>query len=310
MLETLNEEARLAEIHGIDAFAFNFYHDGYRSQLEQPLLGFTKIQTRVKFALNICCRMPRTKLPFGLDCVTTEPPTFIPFINFREIARTVFDKYIAHPRYLRSGGEHVLSFYSVESYLGLYGIEGLTARLDCLRTLAAAKNVKLHLVGLFSVVGAWYAAGDLNRLPFDSFSCYVALPDFRSSQPVQKYEVLAEHWLTMWDNGMRGTNKPLHPCVTAGWDSTPRGAKGYNPNVHGLKFPYFPVVVGSTPEAFESYLHSILGLKKAIKKSNGELIFLGPLNEWSEGCTLLPDSIYGNRRLEVVGKMKHKSITL
>jgi hypothetical protein len=85
-------------------------------------------------------------------------------------------------------------------------------------------------------------------------------------------------------------NIPLFPCVSVGWDDTPRfPAKGIDDVVHHH----------NTPESFAALLYKA----KEYADSHPEqpkLITINAWNEWVEGSYLLPDMHNGFSYLEAV----------
>jgi Glycosyltransferase WbsX len=300
----LMREAALARDHGIDAIIFNFYHDGVNSELEAPLRHFSRAIDRPRFALNIVSRMPRRVLPFGPEAPTFDDYSSLNFECFHKITEYIIDEYLSCGNYFTVDSLSILTFYHVVALLSLYGRKGLSDRLRHLRRAARSRGLRLYLIGLFSAMGDsrnyLRVASDVG---FDACSYYVALPDFHSSTPVQAYRDLANAWLKYWGDTIGHAVMPAHGCVGAGWDATSRGTIAYCPDVHGLHFPYYPVVTGNTASAFESYLRDVVTL--TLRDSSGAypLVFLGPWNEWSEGCYLLPDVREGAAKLEAIKRI-------
>lgn len=83
---------------------------------------------------------------------------------------------------------------------------------------------------------------------------------------------------------------PVFPCVSIGWDDTPRfPAKGMNDVVH----------YHNTPQSFAT----LLAKAKKYADSHPEqprLITINAWNEWVEGSYLLPDMLNGFGYLEAV----------
>jgi hypothetical protein len=79
------------------------------------------------------------------------------------------------------------------------------------------------------------------------------------------------------------------PCVTPGWDNSPR-----RPDGGGWVF------TGSTPDLFEAWLREVVARAKARET---ELLFLNAWNEWAEGNYLEPGSGTGRRYLDAVANV-------
>jgi hypothetical protein len=90
-----------------------------------------------------------------------------------------------------------------------------------------------------------------------------------------------------WDKAM---TVPFFPCVSVGWDDTPRfPAYGVKDVVH----------CNNTPESFAALLSK--AKKYADSRPNQpKLITINAWNEWVEGSYLLPDMKYGYGYLEAV----------
>ena len=304
----LEREATLARSHGVNALIFNFYFDGYNAELERPLDAFVQLDTGLEFGLNLCCHMPKRKLPFGVGEDYVSPYSYWTEEQFKALAESLCDKYFTKANYLRCGDDAVITLYHVNAFHYLYGPEGLARRVDILRSVGLAAGLRFHVIGLFSVIGGWNRLPvECWNLPFDSFSCYVVLPDFEGSQPVQSFPKLAAKWIQQMSEPTLAPNgQILVSCVGSGWNATPRGRAGYDPKIHGLRFPYFPIVVDDDPGAFEKYLEATVRHTLADSRYLSGLVLLGPWNEWSEGCFLLPDRRYGLGKLQAVKRVKDR----
>lgn len=300
----LAREAALAATHGIDAFIFNFYFDGEHEELSKPLETFSSVAGELQFAINICCHMPKRKLPFSIEDVGIAPLCQLSVDAFEALAYRLADRFFGSSRYLKHGSRVVVTMYHVAALVLLHGPAGLRERLERFRCALRRRGIEVYLVGLFSVVGGWKKPTcTLGDLPFDAYSCYVALPDFESRAAVQSFDSAAAKCLEGMASCQIGAGS-LIVCTGAGWNATARGAAGYDPTIHGLAFPYYPVVVDDYPEAFERYLRRAVNLAHFNEGCCPDLLFLGPWNEWNEGCYLLPDMRHGTAKLEAIRRVK------
>lgn len=300
----LAREVALATAHGIDAFIFNYYFDGEHEELSKPLETFCTISGNLQFAINICCHMPKRKLPFGVKDANVAPLCQLSVQEFEALACRLSEKFFVSSRYMKHNSRVVVTFYHVGALVLLYGPTGLSERLNHFRQTLMRCGIEVHLVGLFSVVGGWNKpAFSLEGLSFDSYSCYVALPDFESVEAVQPFDIAANRSLAGMSS-FRTNTASLIVCIGAGWNATARGAAGYDPEVHGLAFPYYPVIINDQPEAFELYLRRAVDLSRSNEACCRDLLFLGPWNEWNEGCYLLPDTRFGPAKLEAIRRVK------
>ena len=70
----------------------------------------------------------------------------------------------------------------------------------------------------------------------------------------------------------------MFPCAFIDWDNTPRkGNRG-------------SVIIGASPEKFETYFSQLVEKAKAVYKK--DYIFIFAWNEWAEGGYLEPDQKY------------------
>ena len=84
---------------------------------------------------------------------------------------------------------------------------------------------------------------------------------------------------------------PVFPCVSVGWDDTPRfPAKGKNDVVH----------YHNTPTSFATLLSKAKEYADKQYPSQPKLITINAWNEWVEGSYLLPDMLHGFGYLEAV----------
>jgi lipopolysaccharide biosynthesis protein len=79
----------------------------------------------------------------------------------------------------------------------------------------------------------------------------------------------------------------LFPCVTPGWDNSPRRNR------------YAEIFIDSTPEAYKQWLKSAIQFSfKRFANPSEQLVFINAWNEWGEGNHLEPDLKWGRAYLE------------
>jgi lipopolysaccharide biosynthesis protein len=78
----------------------------------------------------------------------------------------------------------------------------------------------------------------------------------------------------------------LHPCVTPGFDNSPR-----RPDQGAT------ILRGSTPELYESWLREVVQ-RLQLSSNDEKLVFVNAWNEWAEGNHLEPCQRWGTRYLE------------
>lgn len=317
--ETFNTELSLAKSYGIDGFIINFYHNGSWVELAAPINSFRR-QQAVQFALNWCYRMPRRVLPVPLAYEHKQTKHIVHTIveegkniateltagAVEEIIAFAAGNCFSDEQYIKINGRCYFSIYHVTGLLRQYGADGVNEIIKMFRKAAAHHGFKLHLVGLLSVTPEDEEYNELIRdTDFDALSAYCALPDFKSPVYKQDYAKLFKSRIAEWPVCAHLYKKPFYPCAAAGWDASVRGAAGYDPEIHGLIFPWAPVVVNDRPEHFSAFVDAARNYACG-NAAHEQIVLLGPWNEWSEGAYLLPDTKHGFQKLEAVKAVKER----
>lgn len=318
--ETIRTEAALAKAYGIDGFIFNLYHNGTWSELSKPLEVFTAINhpPQLRFALNWCYRMPRRVLPVPLTYEMEQSNHMIS--NAAEKGKNINNKlspaaitaivkfaagnYFNNDNYISIDNKAYFSIYHVAGLLKQYGLLQTNKIIAAFRREAKRYGTDLHMVGLLSVTpeDEEYTE-DIRRLELDALSAYCSLADFKRQGYQQDYTQLSAERVKDWATCTAAYNKCFYPCIAAGWNASSRGAAGYDQSVHGLRFPWAPVVINDTPANFAAYLQQAVSFAERLPAGR-QIALLGPWNEWSEGCYLLPDQHYGYGKLEAIKAIK------
>ena len=302
--------------HGVNCFIFDWYHynDGpfLERCLEQGYLG-ARNNDRVKF----CCMWANH------DWIDLFPAKFSenPFATakllypgaadadaFDAIIERVVEKYFKHPSHLQIDGCPYFSIYELSKLIaGFGGVQETADALERFRSATRKAGFRdLHLNAI--VWGNPILPGEtkpanleelINKLGFDSFSSYVYVHHgYPSKFPATDYEELRDSYFKHWENGIGNFGLPYIPNVTMGWDPSPRTTQSDN-NCDTV-YPFGPVVVGGTPEAFKQ---SLLMTKERMEKRVGKqipMMTINAWNEWTEGSYLEPDTCYGMGYLEAI----------
>lgn len=213
--------------------------------------------------------------------------------NFKIIVDRVINQYFKQPNYFKIDGKPVFSIFSIDKLMESFGGDAKRTReaLDYFREeVKKAGFPDLHI--------QWNQGGGslMSKESAEKFSNKVEEMGFNS---VAMYNMggLNEDYLVYGDNSRKIRtqmdsilNIPLFPCVSVGWDDTPRfPAKGMKDVVH----------YHNTPESFAALLYQA----KKYADSHPEqtkLITINAWNEWVEGSYLLPDMQNGFGYLKAV----------
>jgi len=212
--------------------------------------------------------------------------------QFSHIVKRVISQYFTRPNYLKIDGMPVLSIFSIENLLEGFGsVEATRQALDYFREeVKKAGFPGLHIQwnqgggAVMSEEAARVFAGKVEKMGFNSVAMY-------------NMGGLNEDYLRYGEQSVRIREQmdaildvPVFPCVSVGWDDTPRfPAKGAKDVVR----------YHQTPESFAA----LLSLAKQYADSHPDqprLITINAWNEWVEGSYLLPDMLNGFSYLQAV----------
>lgn len=214
--------------------------------------------------------------------------------QFAHIVERVISQYFTRPNYFKIDGMPVFSIFSIENLVEGFGnMEATRQALDYFREeVKKAGFPGLHI--------QWNQGGGavMSDEAAKAFAERVEQMGFNS---VAMYNMggLNEDYLHYGENSVKireqmdAILEPVFPCVSVGWDDTPRfPAKGIKDVVH----------YHNTPESFAA----LLSLAKEYADSHpdhSKLITINAWNEWVEGSYLLPDMLNGFDYLQAVKKV-------
>ncbi len=319
----MEKKINAATDHGIDAFIFDWYwyDEGpfLQRALEQGFLRAANVE-KMKFAImwanhdwsNVHpakLRNPRITLFYGAVMRRT----------FDTITDHIVEKYFKHPSYWKVEGKPFFSIYLLPELIkGLGGIGGALAALEDFRAKTRAAGFPgLHLNVVLPrrvmLPGREEPVKDINKF-FTRFGCdsinsyhwFVTEP--MDQFPTVEYNFIRDRYIKfLKDIDRLLPDVPYLPTGIMGWDSTPRCLQSdifpkniaYFPKTGRSKtFPWWPVVVNNTPQAFREALTMIKDIND--KRNVPKIFILECFNEWTEGSYLEPDTVYGMRYLEAV----------
>jgi len=288
--------------HGINIFIFDWYWFDEGPFLESTLdNGFLRARNNKKMQFYIMWANHDVKRNYWnvhkfKDDTSLLWDGAVDFKNFKIIVDRVIKQYFKQPNYFKIDGKPVFSIFSVDNLLESFGgsVEETRKALDYFREeVKKAGFPDLHI--------QWNQGGGsyLSKEAAIQFSERVKEIGFNS---VAMYNMggMNEDYLVYGTNSVKIRtqmdsilNVPLFPCVSIGWDDTPRfPAKGIKDVVH----------YHNTPASFAA----LLSKAKKYADSHPEqpkLITVNAWNEWVEGSYLLPDMLNGFGYLEAVKKV-------
>ncbi|MDD4192104.1 MAG: glycoside hydrolase family 99-like domain-containing protein [Mangrovibacterium sp.] len=217
------------------------------------------------------------------------------FINFFIVDR-VINQYFKQSNYLKINGEPVFSIFSVNKLLESFGgsVEETREALDYFRDeVKKAGFPGLHIQwnqgggSLMSEENANRFRERADIMGFNSVAMY------NMGGRVEDYIVYGTNSIKIREQLDAVLDVPVFPCVSIGWDDTPRfPAKGIKDVVH----------YNNTPQSFATLLQKA---KEYVDShpDQPKLITINAWNEWVEGSYLLPDMLNGFGYLEAVKKV-------
>lgn len=288
--------------HGVNVFVYDWYWYDGGPFLESALNdGFLKAKNNAKMQFYIMWANHDVRHNYWnvhkyKDDTSILWNAVVDEENFKIIVDRVIKQYFTRPNYFKIDGMPVFSVFSVDKLLESFGgsLEKTREALDYFREeVKKAGFPDLHIQwnqgggSIMSEEAAKRFTGRVDAMGFNSVAMY-------------NMGGLNEDYLIYGANAVKIRTQmdalldiPLFPCVSVGWDDTPRfPAKGEKDVVH----------YHNTPESFAA----LLSKAKKYADSHPEqpkLITINAWNEWVEGSYLLPDMLNGFGYLEAVKKV-------
>lgn len=285
--------------HGVNVFVYDWYWYEEGPYLESALNdGFLKAKNNHKMNFYIMWANHDVKHNYWNyhrygDDETILWDAKVDWKNFKIIVDRVINQYFKQPNYFKIDGQPVFSVFSVEKLMESFGgsAEETRKALDYFRDeVKKAGFPGLHIQwnqgggSLMSEERAAKFKKNVDAMGFNSVTMY------NMGGRVEDYLAYGSNSIKIREQMDEILNIPVFPCVSIGWDDTPRfPAKGINDVVH----------YNNTPTSFATLL------SKAKEYADNhpdqpKLITINAWNEWVEGSYLLPDMLYGFDYLEAV----------
>ena len=290
---------KVAIDHGVNVFVYDWYWYDEGPFLESALNdGFLKAGNNEKMQFYIMWANHDVKFNYWnvhrySDNTDILWDAKVDWKNYQIIVDRVINQYFKRPNYFKIDGKPVFSIFSVNKLLESFGgsTEETRKALDYFRDeVKKAGFPGLHI--------QWNQGGG-SVMPEETAAQFANRVEEMGFNSVAMYNMggLDEDYLVYGSNSIRIREQmdaildvPVFPCVSIGWDDTPRfPAKGIHDVVH----------YHNTPNSFATLL------AKAKKYADNhpdqpKLITINAWNEWVEGSYLLPDMLNGFDYLEAV----------
>jgi len=285
--------------HGVNVFVYDWYWYEGGPYLEGALNdGFLKARNNEKMQFYIMWANHDVKYNYWnvhryKDNTDILWNAKVDWENYKIIVDRVIKQYFMRPNYFKINGEPVFSIFSIGKLLESFNNSAEDARkaLDYFREeVKKAGFPGLHIQwnqgggSVMSEEAAARFAGNVKTMGFNSVAMY------NMGGINEDYIVYGSNSIKIREQMDTILDVPVFPCVSIGWDDTPRfPAKGMKEVVH----------YHNTPQSFAALL------AKAKKYADNhpeqpKLITINAWNEWVEGSYLLPDMLNGFGYLEAV----------
>ncbi|MDR1454430.1 MAG: glycoside hydrolase family 99-like domain-containing protein [Tannerella sp.] len=285
--------------HGINVFIYDWYWYNEAPFLEDALnSGFLKAENRSR--MQFCLMWANHDVYrsfFNVHRYGGESSMLwdahVDWKSYKALVERVISRYFKQPNYFKIDGKPVFSIFDTDKLLESFGgsLEETCRALDYFREeVKKAGFPGLHIQwnqpwgAMMSNDRATQFSGRIDSMGFNSTTMY-NMGGF--NKDYLAYGANAFRILERMDSVL---NVPVFPCVSIGWDDTPRF-----PDKDADKIVHY----NNTPTSF-----AMLLLKaKAYADRHPEqpkLIVVNSWNEWVEGGYLLPDMLNGFGYLEAV----------
>lgn len=294
---------RTALKYGINTFIYDWYwystEDGYSGPYLESALndGFLKAPSHNQMNFYVMWANHDVKYNYWNyhKWGDREDRLFNPDVDweaFRKVVARLIGQYFSQPEYVRIDGCPVLGIFSFDNFVRGFGSLDEAARaLDYFRDeVRKAGFPGLHLQEIHG--GGFRLTEEkgallkerIARLGINSVAMY-NMGGFNTDYLTHGANGIGirQEWDAFFD-------VPVFPCVSIGWDDTPR-----YPKKGAEKVSYY----NRTPQAFAGFLKEALNYVDA-HPEQPRFLMINAWNEWVEGSYLLPDRLNGYAYLEAV----------
>jgi hypothetical protein len=302
----VEQKIEAATNHGVNVFIYDWYWYDGKPFLEEAIdEGFLKARNnrKMKFYLMWANHdaLGNTWNHYRYDNDTLLWPGVVDWDNYKIIVNRVINRYFKQPNYYKIDGKPVFSIYHTTNFVKSFNdLNGAKEALEYFRQevkkagfpglhvqlIGRERNLNPHLLN-----EPYHEEKSVGEIV--TFLGVNSVTMYNMGGRVEDYLKYGVNSMTLrerWDSTL---NIPFFPCVSVGWDDTPRFPKKTIKDV---------VHINNTPESFGALL---LKAKEYVKKHPDQppLIVINAWNEWVEGSYLEPDMQWGYGYLEAVQKV-------
>lgn len=310
---TWTQYNRLLKAAGVDTLIWDWYWLDGKPVLHEALEeGYLRSQHQGRFAVM----WTNAVWPIFIQTMHTDGSSSWPFViesqdspeeTWRSLCYVVA-RYLHLPNYMRlPNGDPFLVIYDtarLEAALTTSGVSQLFADLRAFARHCGHERIHIHASqGVVPVLDGFENFGRLEQMGYDSYGLYNPMVIAGMDRPEEEgmvldYGVLAADTVSkVWPTVDGLSSLPFLPCVSPGWDNSPRFPRPAPGSRRGGGF----VAVDETPAAFETLMRAAIDYVSE-RPSTPPVVLIGCLNEFTEGAYLLPDTRIGYGMLEAVSR--------
>lgn len=293
--EAREMQANMAREYGVDAFCYYHYWFNGKQLMERPIKEILETG-KPDFPFMLCWANENWSRNWDGKFRSILIEQHYSEDNDINHMHYLCSKVFSDKRYLRIQGKPVFSIYRSKYF------PDIKHTIDVWRKLAREEyKMELYLIrvenepdfGPEYLQAGFDAAMDFQPLLMGEFNKWWKNLPFRIMNWIFKgrYQWFNKHFsynsYVQYRIGKPMADYKCFPCVSPGWDNSPRRKK-----------PPYTAFIGSTPCLYKKWLKDTLIRFQPFSEEEN-LVFINAWNEWAEGNHLEPDQKWGRKYLEV-----------
>lgn len=311
--EVMYRYMQLARYMNINTMSFTVYggvaKDGKgRLVMTEPMGNYVNYANShfpdMRFTPMICMALPRLDLPVQVPLSNNNESyrfEMISIQSFEFMIKALLEDYYAEytDKFYKINDRPVFFLFDMVR-IGIDDRFGIN-RQEVARSISRLRNysvLNFNTNPLFiGIVNNLRHAKEATGTGVDYVSNYIDLPYFHKAHdwPVQDYEDLIEIRMQEWSQIDQEANLPFIPALVSGFDASARvhpssEGKVIRRQAYDKSKSYYPLIphVPNTEDRAVQYKRYLQAGKKRSLDRQLPILNLGPLNELTEQCALLP----------------------